>query len=81
MSAFKRSGFVNPITAARKAINVVLMINVCPQLQAELSLSKPRPITKRRQSTAFGFYRRKMKMRRLSCKEPGNLNYLILKKK
>lgn len=76
LSAFRRSGFVNPITEARKAINVVLMVNVCPQLQAELSLSKPRPIAKRRQSTAFGLFKRKMKMRRLSCIVTGNLNDL-----
>lgn len=80
LRAFRRMGFENPIESARKFLNVVFVVRVCPPLQARLSLSQPRAISKRRRSTAFPYAPRKPKNRRLSCATSGSINNFLFKK-
>lgn len=72
---FKQKGFMNPLKAAQRAINVVVLAEICPELQAQLFLQQARPIAKRRRSYKPTPAERpkKIKQRRATC-APGNLS-------
>lgn len=74
-STFRRNAFENPYETARRAANVILVMQVCPELEAKLSLLQPLIIPKRRRSTTLTETPHKIKRRRHSCAATGNLVY------
>lgn len=66
MSAFKAAKFDLPLESANRAVNVVFVAKICPELQAQLSLSQPSVAPKRRLSTLRVVKSQPVKKRRVT---------------
>ncbi|XP_055306663.1 uncharacterized protein LOC129570963 isoform X2 [Sitodiplosis mosellana] len=65
-SVFELNGFSDPMLRATQAANSIFVVEVCPELEVQLSLIQPRKMPKRRRSTSSAGLRQ-IKRRRYSC--------------
>lgn len=77
LAVFKRAKLRNPYFEATSAINVQVVIEICPELQAMLSLSSERRIPMRRYSTEAPRKAQKVSKRRMSMPANGTIQFFF----